>query len=269
MLVKVKTFLQTWRWRELNELTNIKNTLRNMIENRIGDIHTALPARIEKYDHETMYATVVLLNKKKLGEEMVEIPPIVEVPVAHLNANMFVIRPPYKKGDIVQVVFNEKALDKLLITGKSEKVKFTRSHKIDDAVVVSGLKLESESSLNSDYAEDLLIENQDTGSRIVMKANGDLLAETNGNSNIITTGNAMHDSAGSGDRNAGSTTTVTAPTIIADGTVHLGGSGGEGLSLGDTLKAWLDGHKHPGDSGGTTGVPTSSSPATSSKVFTN
>ncbi|MFW6002696.1 MAG: hypothetical protein ACOCQD_05085, partial [archaeon] len=73
----------------MNELTNIKSTLRNMIEDRIGDIHVALPARIERYDHETMYATIVLLNKKKLGEEMVEIPPIVEVPVAHLNANMF------------------------------------------------------------------------------------------------------------------------------------------------------------------------------------
>jgi hypothetical protein len=94
-----------------------------------------------------------------------------------------------------------------------------------------------------------------------MKENGDLLIETSGKTEINTTGTT--------DIISGSTTTVTAPTIIADGEVHLGGSGGEGLSFGETLKSWLDGHTHPGDSGGTTGAPNSPSPPPSSKVFTN
>jgi hypothetical protein len=242
-------------------LKEINGTIKALIESRIDEIHTALPAKIRSYDAKTMYAEVILLNKKELEGEQVQIPPVVEVPVAHFNAGNFIIRPPYSKGDIVQVIFNERALDKLLISGKSEEVKLTRKFSYDDAVVVKGLKLESEQDLNSSYTEDLLIENMKANSRIVMKANGDLYIETTGQTDIETTGQT--------NITSGSTTTVTAPTIIADGTVNLGGSGGEGVSLGATLKAWLDGHKHPGDSGGTTGAPTSSSPAPSGKVFTN
>lgn len=152
-------------------MSEVNRTIKAMIKDRMDEIHTALPARIEGYNAKTMYAKITLLNKKELEGEHVQIPLIIEVPVAHLNAGGFVIRPPYKKGDIVQVIFNERALDKLLITGESEEPKLTRKFSYDDAVVVKGLKLEGEPDLNSDYTEDLLIENMDGNSRIVLMAN--------------------------------------------------------------------------------------------------
>jgi hypothetical protein len=251
--------------------------MKKLIDQELKELHVALPAKIENYDPETMIAEITLLSKKILNDEKVTIPKIIEVPVGHLNAGPFVIRPPYQKGDVVQVLFNERALDKLLITGDPESVKYKRKHAFDDAVIIKGLKSEQENKLNSNYGQDLLFENQEADSRIVMMKDGSLLAETNGNTDIKTTGNTTIqtdgdtkiDTTGVTDIISGSLATVTAPVVTVNGEVHLGGSGGEGLSLGDTLKAWLDGHKHPGDSGGTTGAPTSSSPATSGKVFTN
>ncbi|MFP4017565.1 MAG: Gp138 family membrane-puncturing spike protein, partial [Halanaerobiales bacterium] len=225
---------------------------------------------------EKMRAEITLLNKKDLEGNLVEIPPVLEVPVGFMKAGRFIIRPPYQKGDVVVVVFSEKAIDKLLISGDPENPKYKRKHSLDDAIIVNSLQLESESDLNSNYTSDLLIENQEADSRIVMKENGDMLIETSGDTDIKTTGNTTIqtdgdtkiDTSGATDIISGSPTTVTAPTITVDGEVHLGGSGGEGLSFGETLKSWLDEHTHPGDSGGTTGPPNSSSPAPSSKVFT-
>lgn len=234
-------------------MVNMNDITRKMINDAVNDIHTSLPAKINKYDAKKMRAEITLLNKQDLEGNLVEIPPVLEVPVGFMKAGQFIIRQPYQKGDVVVVVFSEKAIDKLLISGNPENPKYKRKHSLDDAIIVNSLQLESESDLNSSYTSDLLIENQDADSRIVMKENGDLLIETTGKVNATST----------------DTTTITAPKVIVDAETHLGGDGGEGLSLGDTLKAWLDGHKHPGDSGGTTGAPTSSSPDPSTKVFTN
>lgn len=224
-------------------MDKVINTIKTIINERFGETHTALPARIEKYNHKSMYATVVLLNKKQLGDKQVEIPPIVEVPVAHLNAGGFIIRAPYQKGDIVQVIFNEKALDKLLISGKSEEVKLTRKFSYDDAVVVKGLKLESESDLNSDYSEDLLIENEDAGSRIVMKKDGSLSIETSGDTTI--------DTSGSTTVNSGSPVTVNAPTTTVNGKVNLAGGGPPIARVGDSIITNVSGGSSAGSHSGT------------------
>lgn len=247
-------------------MSEVNRTIKAIIEDRLDEVHTALPARIESYDAKTMYAKVVLLNKKELEGEQVEIPPVVEVPVAHLNAHKFIIRPPYVKGDIVQVIFNERALDKLLITGESEETKLTRKFSYDDAVVVKGLKLESETDLNSSYTEDLLIENREENSRIVMKANGDLLIETNGNTDVSTTGNTTIQTDGSTEINtsgstdiiSGSPATITAPsvtisagTITNTGTTNIGGGGPAVARLGDVVEVEVTGGSSAGTYTGT------------------
>ena len=93
----------------------LNQIVRKIVNNKISEIHTSLPAKIEKYDPVKMRAEVVLLAKKELEGEKVEIPPIVEVPVALLKAGPFVIRQPFQKGDPVVVAFGEKAIDKLLL----------------------------------------------------------------------------------------------------------------------------------------------------------
>ena len=119
-----------------------------------------------------MIAKVTLLAKNKLGPEAKKIPPIIEVPVKHENFGDFIIRPGYKKGDIVQVLFNERALDKLLITGEPEDPKFKRKHSFDDAVVIGGLKTEQEQDLPAEEPESLYIANLDKKVKLYINPDG-------------------------------------------------------------------------------------------------
>lgn len=218
--------------------------MKKLIDQELKELHVALPAKIEKYDPETMIAEITLLSKKILNDEEVTIPKIIEVPVGHLNAGPFVIRPPYQKGDVVQVLFNERALDKLLITGDPEGVKYKRKHTFDDAVVIKGLKTEQESKLNSNYGQDLLFENQEANSRIVMMKDGSLLAETNGDTDIKTTanttiqtdGDTKIDTGGSTEVNSGSPVTINAPETTVNGKVNLAGGGPAIARLGDQIQ---------------------------------
>jgi hypothetical protein len=209
-----------------------------MINDAVSDIHTSLPAKINKYDAEKMRAEITLISKQNLEGEMVEIPPVLEVPVGFMKAGKFIIRPPFQKGDVVVVVFSEKAIDQLLISGKSEEVKYTRMHSIDDAIIVNSLQLESESDLNSSYTSDLLIENQEANSRIVMKNNGDLLAETSGNTTI--------DTSGSTTVNSGAPVTVNAPNTTVNGTVDLAGGGPPVARVGDAIETYVSGGSSAG-----------------------
>lgn len=128
-------------------------------------MNVSLPARILKYDSSRLRADIELLAKKELEGEQVTIPPILEVPVSTLRAGAFVIVPPYSKGDVVQVLFNQSALDNLLITGDPEEVEYKREYSFDDAVVIGGLQIEQADDL-PDVGENLYIGGRDGETKI-------------------------------------------------------------------------------------------------------
>lgn len=244
--------------------------VKKILDQELNELHVALPAKIENYDPKKMIAEVTLLSKKKLGDKEVTIPKIIEAPVAHFNAGPFVIRPPYKKDDIVQVLFNERALDKLLITGEPESVKYKRKHSFDDAVIIKGLKKEQEDDLPEEELESLYICNLDKNVKLFINPDGtfriandekqvEIVIESDGIIRIKDMGNGTELKF---DVSSGDAIFTLATKLL------LGSSGAsEGVPLGNQLKSWLDNHTHPGDSGGTTGAPNSSSPSPSTKVF--
>ncbi|WP_408956239.1 Gp138 family membrane-puncturing spike protein [Natroniella sp. ANB-PHB2] len=158
----------------------IRDIVEAMLAQELDDLNVALPARILKYDSSKLRADVELLAKKKLGGEHVTIPPILEVPVSTLRAGAFVIVPPYAKGDVVQVLFNQKALDSLLITGKPaipsspEGVEYKREYSLDDAVIVGGLQIDQANDL-PDVGENLYIGNIDGKTKVEMTPGGQVI----------------------------------------------------------------------------------------------
>lgn len=241
----------------LNELVEL------MVDRELEEVHVALPARILKYDPKQMIAEIELLSKKKLGDEEQAIAPIVKVPVAHLNAGPFIIRPPYSKGDIVQVLFNERALDKLLITGKPESVAYKRKHSFDDAVVITGLKVEQEIDLPSEEVDSLYMANTDTKSRVFIRKNGDIVAnnethkvellkesdinvDTKTNLNVTVAGNTNVSSEGNTTINSAGPATVTAPTTTVNGNVNLAGGGPAVARVGDEVEVTVVGGSSAG-----------------------
>ena len=179
---------------------NEKSEFRSLIEGMAGDmvdgVHTSAIARIEAYDPVLMKADLTILQT---GDE------IFDVPVGHLNVGEFIIRPPYKVGDKVIVVFSENPIDEVISTGEEKKSQLKEKHDISDAMVVCGLHT-WETTLPSEHGNDLVIAKKDFSAKVVINEDGQVLIDAN--------------------------------------EIRLGENATEGLTGGMTLKQYLDQHEH-------------------------
>lgn len=208
----------------MNEKSEFREFVNEMAGEQVEGVHTSAIARIETFDPETMKADVTLVQS---GEE------VFEVPVSFISAGEFFIRPPYKKGELVMVVFAESSIDEVITTGEQRKARAKDKHNISDAMVIQGVK-PFNAKLPFQHSDDLVIAKRDYSSKIVLKKNGEVVIESNSN-------------------------------------IYLGDGASEGVPLGDQLKAWLDSHTHPISwtdpaGNGVSSPPSSSSPSPSDKV---
>jgi hypothetical protein len=209
--------------------------IQQLLKETLAEVHTTLPGIIESYDPKKLRASVIILAKKTIDGVSYTLPPIIECPVQVFKAGPFIIRPPYKKGDVVKIDFSEKGLDNLLVNGAPTEPGYTRSFSYDDAIVSGGLKLENQPDTPDEYLDGLYIRHTGTNAKIIITGDGNT-------------------------------------AIVEAGTIKLGeGAAPEGVPLGTSLKEWLDSHTHPyswGHEGvaGNTGAPNEASPDPSSKV---
>lgn len=238
--------------------TSLSGLIKSLINQELDELNVALPAKIEKYYPKELKAEVTLLAKKNLEGQEVVIPPLLECPVKILKAGPFIIRPPYQKGDIVQVLFNQRALDKLLITGEPASVEYTRRHALDDAVIIGGLKTDNQVDTPDEELNSLYIANTDTNSRVFINLLGDIIANNETHqveliqgSNInISTENKVNINCSEANINSGS--------------INLGNNATESVVLGDSFAAVFENHTHPYSWGHNPGSGDTSPP--SSKV---
>lgn len=113
------------------------------IRSELLDVHTCLPAKIQKYDHETQKADVIPLLKKKyrFDADAVDLPIITNVPVQWPSSNdgAAFIHLPLKAGDLGWVVFAERSIDTWLAgEGDSVSPEDPRHHHLSDAIFMPG-----------------------------------------------------------------------------------------------------------------------------------
>lgn len=113
------------------------------IRSELLDVHTCLPAKIQKYDHATQKADVIPLLKKKykFDAEPKDLPVITNVPVQwqSANAGASFIHLPLKAGDLGWVVFAERSIDTWLAgEGDSVSPEDPRHHHLSDAIFMPG-----------------------------------------------------------------------------------------------------------------------------------
>src|SRR5690606_10515659 len=89
----------------------IHELVSKMLDQALDDVHTALPARVERFDPTTLRGEVVPLIKRQVtkDDEPEPLPPILDVPFWMPKAGPFVLRLPVRRGDVVLVVFSERA----------------------------------------------------------------------------------------------------------------------------------------------------------------
>jgi hypothetical protein len=112
-----------------------------VIDSKLCEMHTSLPAEIVSYDYNKNTATVKPTLKRKYKSETapVELPLITNVPVAFQRMGEAHLRIPINPKDTGQLVFTERSIDGWLTSGGIIDPQDPRKHALSDAVFYPGL----------------------------------------------------------------------------------------------------------------------------------
>jgi len=123
---------------------DLAEVLRASLDARLQELHTALPAKVEKFDADTQKVDAKPLLKRNVqlddGTELVEeLPVITDVPVVFPRSGKFFFTFPIEKGDHVLLVFNERSIDDFMeLAGDDTDPADFRMHHLADAVAFPG-----------------------------------------------------------------------------------------------------------------------------------
>lgn len=118
--------------------------LRLAIENRLSDVHVALPGKVISYDATKQTANIQPMVQRAVateeesyvGEEMPIIP---SVPILFLRGGGFFVSVPVAEGDTVLLVFSERDPSEWYRTGNNVAPGDKRLHSLAHAVAIPGL----------------------------------------------------------------------------------------------------------------------------------
>lgn len=162
---------------------NLAELISEAFDIRLGDLHTALPGRIESYDAAKQEADVKPLIKRLIsaadGDEILEeIPVIPNVPIAFPRAGGYFVTFPLAKGDHVLLIFAERSIDNYQAgVGIDSDPDDFRMHSLTDAVAIPGWYPEGK-SLPTTHATNLVI-GRENGPEIHIKGTEIHIGEEN------------------------------------------------------------------------------------------
>lgn len=182
-------------------------------------IHTALPARVIKFDAEKQTVTASLFILQQLTNGAEQISPLLDVPVIFPKGGGFCFTFPLKEGDEGLILFAERCIDGWWQTGQAKEPLDLRLHDYSDAMFIPGVS-SLPNVITPFFKEGLSMQT----------LSGDIFIRLT-KENILIKGDIYHQG------NITSTGIVQAAQDVT------------------TTAVSLNNHIHPGDSGGTTGTP--------------
>lgn len=115
--------------------------IRDGIDQRLADVHTAMPGKIVRYDRAKNLAEVQPQLKRKFIDEADarNLPAISNVPVLHPRSGKAFIRIPIVAGDTGLIIFSERSIDLWLEKGSVIDPLDNRKFSLSDAMFIPGL----------------------------------------------------------------------------------------------------------------------------------
>ena len=115
------------------------------IDNKLMDVHTALPAIIISFDPEkrTVSAQPTIQRVFSEGEGKAgadNLPPCVDVPVVFPMGGGYELTFPINKGDECLLIFAERCIDSWFETGRPSEPADFRQHDLSDAFAIVGVR---------------------------------------------------------------------------------------------------------------------------------
>ncbi len=146
------------------------------IDDRLCDIHVAMPGRVEKVingkptrvDVKVMIQQTVELEDGDGELIAVGAPVLPSVPVAILQGGGFFISVPVKVGDFGQIIFNERAIDRFRATGEVTPPGDNRCHSYAGATFWPGGLVPASAEVADAHPDNLVI-GRDGGCAIHIK----------------------------------------------------------------------------------------------------
>lgn len=151
----------------------LTKVIKSYIEKDREHFHTAIPAKIIRYNAAKQRADVQpLVQERYLDNKVVDYPILYDVPLMFPSAGGGKITFPVKIDDVVLVIFSERSIDRWL-QGETDKPidpGDTRKHDLSDAIAIPGLYtfLTAPGSDPNDVVISF------SGSSVKLKANGDV-----------------------------------------------------------------------------------------------
>jgi len=113
-------------------------TLEGLTNSMNKQLRTSALAQIVKVDLDANLASVQLLNKRNMNGVVGLVPIIQDLPVIFPNTENFTITYPYAVGDFCIVLFMDRSIDEVSISGKITMPKDLRHHSLNDGLVLVG-----------------------------------------------------------------------------------------------------------------------------------
>ena len=120
-------------------------TVQSLIDKKLCDLNTSLPAEIVRYDYDKNLAVVqpTLKRKYKSENSAVNLPNISNVPVAFQRMGNAHLRIPINIGDTGQLFFSQRSIDGWLVSGGIIDPLDPRKFSLSDAIFYPGLNVNS------------------------------------------------------------------------------------------------------------------------------
>ena len=120
---------------------SLAEVLKMAIEERLASVHTAMPARVVKYDPATQRVDVepCLKRENALTGEQVALPVIPNVPLMFPRTKKAWVALPVAVGDYVELIIQERPIDRVMERGGVVDLEDPRRFDLTDCVAIPGL----------------------------------------------------------------------------------------------------------------------------------
>lgn len=166
-----------------DNLATLAQNIKQGVENRLKDLHTAMPGIIQSFNSEEQTVTVQPAIKRifKTLQNDIEIlvpsdlPILINVPINYPRGGGYSLTFPISQGDECLLVFSERSIDNWHINGGVKRPLAKRFHSLSDATAIVGLSSipnkipnynSSDAQLKKDNGECSLSLKSDNGIRL-------------------------------------------------------------------------------------------------------
>jgi len=136
--------------------------IQDAIDAGLDRVNTCMPAQVVKVDVTKGVCDVQpCLKRVNVKGVVVQLPVIVDVPIANYRAGKAAIYLPVKVGDYVELRFSQRSLDEWKTKGGVVDPQDTRKFQLSDAIAYPGVNPDTEPPEGAD-ADDIIIKNDQT-----------------------------------------------------------------------------------------------------------